>query len=98
VHPWLRLAHELVVPSPYLGRVFEAHGYRPRVINNVVDTTRFAYRERSGLGSRLLCARNLDPYYRVDTVLRAFALLRARHPGATLIIAGHGHEEASLRA
>jgi glycosyltransferase involved in cell wall biosynthesis len=98
VHPWLRLADELVVPSSYLRRVFEAHGYRPRVIHNVVDTSRFAYRERSRLGPRLLCARNLDPYYRVDTVLRAFALLRARHPGATLTITGHGRAEDSLRA
>jgi glycosyltransferase involved in cell wall biosynthesis len=98
VHPWLRLADELVVPSPYLRRVFEAHGYRPRVIPNIVDTARFAYRERRPLRPRLLCARNLDPYYRVDTVLRAFALVRKRHPGATLTVAGHGREEGALRA
>jgi glycosyltransferase involved in cell wall biosynthesis len=97
VHPWLRMADEVVVPSPYLAHVFEGHGYRPRVIHNVVDTARFHYRERGLLSPRLFCARNLDAYYRVDTVIRAFALVRARHPGATLILAGHGPEEGRLR-
>src|SRR5437870_8783482 len=37
VHPWLRLADEIVVPSEYLRGVFEAHGYGVRVIPNIVD-------------------------------------------------------------
>src|SRR5262249_29093601 len=37
VHPWLRLAHEIVVPSAYLSRVFLHHGYPARVVRNVVD-------------------------------------------------------------
>jgi len=97
VHPWLRLADEVVVPSPYLARAFEGHGHRPRIIHNVVDTARFRYRVRSRPSARLLCARNLDAYYRVDTVLRAFALVRARRPEATLTVAGHGREERPLR-
>jgi glycosyltransferase involved in cell wall biosynthesis len=97
VHPGLRVPDEIVVPSPYLARVFAAHGYRARVIRNVVDTSQFAYRDRGRLAPRLLCARNLDAYYRVDTVLRAFALVRSRHPGATLTLAGHGREESRLR-
>jgi glycosyltransferase involved in cell wall biosynthesis len=97
VHPGLRVPDEIVVPSPFLSRVFAGHGYRTRVIRNVVDTSQFAYRDRGPLSPRLLCARNLDPYYRVDTVLRAFALVRARHPGATLTLAGHGGEESRLR-
>ena len=37
VHPWLGLAHDLVVPSPYLRMVFAQHGYSARVVPNVVD-------------------------------------------------------------
>src|SRR6266436_2978630 len=44
VHPWLRLAHEIVVPSEYLREVFARHGYRARVVPNVVDTSHFCYR------------------------------------------------------
>lgn len=97
VHPWLRLAHEIVVPSVYLQQVFARHGYAARVIPNVVDTSRFRYRERSPLAPRLLSTRNLEPYYRVDTILEAFALLKTRYPEATLTVAGVGSEETRLR-
>ena len=97
VHPWLRLADEIVVPSEYLRTVFARHGYRVRAIRNLVDTSRFRYRERVPLRPRLLSTRNLEPYYRVDVTLQAFALLKARYADATLTIAGYGSEEEKLR-
>lgn len=97
VHPWLRLADTIVVPSEYLRRVFARHGYSVRVIRNVVDTARFRYRERLPLHPVLLSVRNFEPHYRVDTVLQAFALLKARYPQAALIVAGYGSEEGRLR-
>jgi len=97
VHPWLRLAHEIVVPSEYLRGVFARHGYRVRVIQNVVDLSRFGYRERLPLRPRFLSTRNLEPGYRVDVVLEAFARVKAAVPAATLMIAGYGSEEGRLR-
>jgi glycosyltransferase involved in cell wall biosynthesis len=97
VHPFLKLADEIVVPSDYLREVFARHGYRARVIRNVVDTSCFRFRERKPLRPRLVSTRNLEPIYRVDNTLRAFALLRSRHPAATLTIAGSGGEEHRLR-
>jgi glycosyltransferase involved in cell wall biosynthesis len=97
VHPWLRLAHEIVVPSEYLRGVFARHGYQVRVIRNVVDTSRFRYRERAPLRPRLLSTRNLEPYYRVDITLQAFGLVKARYPEATLTVVGFGSEEERLR-
>ena len=97
VHPWLRLADVIVVPSEYLAGVFSGHGYRTQVIRNVVDLSRFQYRERQPLGPWLLSTRNLEPYYRVDVILEAFALLKARVPEATLVVAGCGSEDARLR-
>ncbi len=97
VHPWLHLADEIVVPSEYLHEVFARYGYHTRVVKNVVDTARFAYRERSDLRPRLLSVRNLEPHYRVDTVIEAFALLKKRYPEATLAVAGYGSQEAELR-
>jgi glycosyltransferase involved in cell wall biosynthesis len=98
VHPWLRLAHQIVVPSAYLARVFAGHGHPSQVIRNVVDVSRFEYRERSPLAPHLVSTRNLEPYYRVDVVLDAFARVRAEVRGATLTVAGFGSEEARLRA
>jgi glycosyltransferase involved in cell wall biosynthesis len=97
VHPWLRLADAIVVPSEYLAGVFAAYGYRTRVIRNVVDLSRFQYRERQPLRPRLLSTRNLEPYYRVDVILEAFALVKRQRPDATLTVAGYGSEETRLR-
>jgi glycosyltransferase involved in cell wall biosynthesis len=97
VHPWLRLAHEIVVPSEYLRNVFARHGYCVRVIRNVVDLSQFGYRDRLPLRPHLLSTRNLEPAYRVDVVLEAFARVKAAVPAATLIVAGYGSEERRLR-
>lgn len=97
VHPWLGLAHRIVVPSEYLRQVFEEHGYRAHVVPNVVDTGLFVYRERGALQPRFLSTRMLEPSYGVDVVVKAFALLKARYPEATLTITGSGSEEARLR-
>jgi glycosyltransferase involved in cell wall biosynthesis/peptidoglycan/xylan/chitin deacetylase (PgdA/CDA1 family) len=97
VHPWLRLAHEIVVPSEYLRRVFARHGYRARVVLNTVDTARHRYRERAPFLPRLLSTRNLESHYRLDVVLDAFAVVKAERPDATLTLAGSGSEQARLR-
>ncbi|HEX5055624.1 MAG TPA: glycosyltransferase [Gammaproteobacteria bacterium] len=97
VHPWLRLADEIVVPSEYLREVFSRYGYRTRVIRNIVDTTRFRFRRRDPLRPHLLSVRNFESYYRVDIILQAFAYIRHRFPDATLTLAGEGGEEQMLR-
>ena len=97
VHPWLRLAHEIVVPSPFLRDVFGRFGYTVRVIPNVIDTSAFRYRERIPLRPRLLSNRHLESLYRVDDTLEAFALVRAAYPEATLTVAGAGPEAPRLR-
>jgi glycosyltransferase involved in cell wall biosynthesis len=97
VHPWLRLANELVVPSTYLQEVFGRHGLHAHVIANVVDLSRFRFHERRPLRPRLLSTRNLERYYRVDTIIEAFAHFKSEVPAATLTIAGYGSQERGLR-
>lgn len=98
VRPLLRLADEIVVPSSYLERIFSVHGYNVRVIPNLIDTSRYRYRERATPRPRLLAARNLERHYRLDVTINAFARLKTRFPEATLTIAGKGSQENSLRA
>jgi len=97
VHPFLRLADVIAVPSHYLRDVFAGHGHRAVVIPNVVDLSRFRYRERPAPGSHLLSTRNLEPYYRVEDILEAQMLLRPRHPDVSLTVVGYGSEERRLR-
>lgn len=96
VHPWLRLADQIVVPSTYLHRVFARFGYRVQVIANVIDVSRFTYRERARLAPRFLSIRNLEPHYGVDVILCAFARIQLRYPRATLLVGGDGSQKAAL--
>jgi len=98
VHPWLRLVDAIVVPSPYLRNVFVRHGYDVSVIPNVIDTSRFRFRERNPLRPRLLSTRNFEPHYRLEDTLAAFSLVKGRYPAASLALAGHGSEERRIRA
>jgi glycosyltransferase involved in cell wall biosynthesis len=97
VHPWLRLADRIVVPSPYLRDVFGRHGYSTREIPNVIEPATFRFRERRRLQPRLVSVRNLESHYGVDTILRAFALVRAQWPDARLTVAGQGSQAEPLR-
>lgn len=98
VHPWLKLVHAIVVPSQFLSDVFARHGYRTEIIRNVVETDRFAYRERLPVRPRLVSVRNFEAHYRVANTVEAFSFVRARYPEATLTLAGYGSEEPRLRA
>lgn len=97
VHPWLRRVHRIVVPSVYLQQVFASHGYETQIIPNMISLQQFHYRPRSPLQPRLLSVRNLEPIYRIDNTLRAYALLKKEVPDATLTIAGYGSQEAALK-
>jgi glycosyltransferase involved in cell wall biosynthesis len=96
-HWLIRLADEIVVPSEFLKEVFARHGYRVRVIPNVVDLSCFRFRTRIPLKPRLLSTRNLEPHYGVDMTLRAFSMLKRGFPDATLTVVGTGSQECALR-
>ena len=98
VHPWLRLPHEMVVPSQYLADVFARYGYRTRVLRNALDVSRFDFREGSLSEPHVVSTRNLEPCYRIDNTVRAFAILRERFPLAKLTIVAEGREAATLQA
>jgi glycosyltransferase involved in cell wall biosynthesis len=87
-----------VVPSRYLVDVFAAHAIDAAAIPNVVDTKKFAYRERSPLRPRILSVRNFESLYNVACTLRAFQLVQRRWPNAELTLVGSGSEEPRLRA
>ncbi len=81
---------------------------RTRVLPNGVDTTRFhpsvdgrAARARWGLAQDALVvgfAGSLKPWHGVETLLDAFAALRAHTPTARLLVIGTGPQEAAVRA
>lgn len=82
--------------SKYLETVFAGHGYRCRVIPNMIDAARFPYRPRMPLRPKLLSVQDLEANEGIDQTLVAFALIRTSFPDATLTIAGVGSQEQEL--
>ena len=87
-----------VVPSTFLRDVLFSFDMDADVVHNTIDVRRFTYRPRDPLAPRLLCTRNLEPTYNLSCVLRTFARVQARYPGATLTLVGSGSQDAALRA
>jgi glycosyltransferase involved in cell wall biosynthesis len=87
-----------VVPSSFLANVFRGFGIPSTIVPNIVDLTRFRYRERQPLRPRVLSTRNFDALYNVATTIRAFRMVQDRWPDASLTLVGGGAQEADLRA
>jgi phosphatidylinositol alpha-1,6-mannosyltransferase len=89
-------------------RIASAYGPRPRFewVPPGVDTDAFrpdvsgsAVRERHGLGDRptVVCVSRLVPRKGQDTLIRAWPSVRARIPGAVLLVVGQGRDLPRLR-
>jgi len=88
--PALRLAHVIVAPSGYLVDVFARHGIPARSIFNIIDLSKFRYRQRGKLKPVFMTNRGLEPLYNVACILRAFGIIQQRWPEAVLTIAHDG--------
>ncbi len=93
----LRLPNTIVVPSGFLEEVLTEVGIAATVVSNQVDLSRFVFRRRDPIRPVFLSVRHFEPYYDVPTIVRAFALLKARFPDARLIVAGKGSGESAVR-
>ncbi len=96
--PTVRMADVVVCPSEYVTRIFQEYGVPALTIFNVIDFTRFRYRQRSQLRPFFMTNRILEPLYNVDCILRAFSIIQARYPEATLTIAHDGMCRPALEA
>jgi len=94
----VRRADAIVVPSAFLGRVFEGYGIHTRIVPNIVNLERFQPAPTRSDGANILVARHLEALYDNASALHAFAKLRRSLPHAQLIICGEGPELAKLQA
>lgn len=67
------------------------------MVPNIVDFSIFRYRDRRAYQPKILVTRHLEKLYDVESVVRAFRLIQASHPEASLHIAGVGSQEKRLR-
>lgn len=83
-------AHRIVTPSYFLVDVFAKHGIKAQSIFNIIDASRFVFRDRSRPRPLFMTNRILEPLYNVDCILKAFAIIQRRYPAASLTIAHDG--------
>jgi L-malate glycosyltransferase len=88
----LRRVHSNVVPSAFLQDVFARFHIAAEIIPNIVDLELFAFRARTSFAPRLVSTRNFEPIYNVGCTLRAFEIVQARYPDATLTLVGAGSQ------
>ncbi|MDX9785224.1 MAG: glycosyltransferase family 4 protein [Desulfobacterales bacterium] len=87
----LKQADFVTVPSAFLKKVFERFGVRSLVLPNIIDLDLFQHRKPSQRrGDRFICTRNFEPYYDVETAVRAFKLAKEKIQGAKLTLIGDG--------
>lgn len=86
-----------VVPSAFLHEVFARFNLPAEIIPNIVDLELFAFRDRPTFRPRILCTRNLEPLYNVACTIRAFEIVQARYPDASLTLVGAGSQGEALR-
>jgi glycosyltransferase involved in cell wall biosynthesis len=98
VVPLLRRADQLVVPSQFLQRIFEDFGIASTVLPNLADTELFPFKQRDQFFPRLFVSRSLEAMYDIECVLRAFQIVQAKIPQATLGVAGEGSEKYKLQS
>ena len=95
--PLMRRVDLITTPSAFLQKEFiRAFNLRPRVVPNIADLDQFGFRSQRYFAPRLLTTRNLEQIYGIDTVLRAFALVRRACPDAILGLVGEGSLRADL--
>jgi L-malate glycosyltransferase len=78
-------------------RVFASFGLKATAIYNLIDTSKFRFRQRPPLRPVFLSNRNLESHYGVDRVLRAFAIIQEKIPEASLTIVGDGSQSRALK-
>jgi len=90
------MANMLVAPSGFLVDVFARYGLQARSIFNIMDFSRFHFRQRRKLRPVLMTNRILEPLYNVECILRAFVMIQDRYPEASLTIAHDGPSRPGL--
>lgn len=79
-------AELLVCQSDFLARTLRSH--RHDIVPNIIDLRDYAFRHRPAVAPRMLWMRTFEDLYNPLLALRTFARVRARHPRATLVLAG----------
>lgn len=84
----LRRANCLVAPSTFLAQNIGKHGFKIKVIANVIDLDIHPFHERRRISPRLIWMRSFHPVYYPQMAVKVLDELRKTYPNATLTMGG----------
>lgn len=84
------LSRGVHVSSPYLQRVFAAHGIQTRVVSIVVHPESVEYRPRPASAQLIVNNRTMSRYHGVPLLIRVFAEVARQRSNTTMVITGSG--------
>ena len=91
VRPTIIRGDALIVPSPYLQKVFAEFGLDAKITPNIIDLDRFSpkgqVKQRADEPPHLVITRNLEPIYGISTAIRAVSILAPKVPGVRVQMA-----------
>ncbi len=93
----LKKADILTVPSMFLKKQLAEYGIESRVIPNLIDEKFFTDHDWNPSVHRFLYVKYLEQRYGIDTLLRAFSLIKKSVPDAQLVIVGRGPQKEELQ-
>lgn len=93
---WLKRADTVIVLSGFLKKVFDEYQIPCVVIPNIVPLREDAYQPKKSIAPKMISVRHLTDLYRIDLIIRAFAMIAERYPDSTLDILGQGDQREAL--
>jgi len=88
----------IIVPSTPFQESFERAGIRCELLPHIVRIEKFQQNRGLGVEPVFLSAKNLQEYSNVESIIRAFALIKKQCSNARLLITGRGPQEGYLKA
>ncbi len=96
VKHYLLEAETVIVPSPFLGEIFDRHGIPYVIIPNIIELNRGGIQKRDKLRPRFISVRTHEQVYNIPCILRAFQIVQTQLPDAQLYLLGDGPQHALL--
>lgn len=85
-----------IVLSGFLAKVFDKYQIPYTIIPNIVELDGNMFRERKIIEPKYISIRTLSPLYNIESIIKAFQIVKKQFSNATLTIVGDGPNRPAL--
>ena len=94
---FFKQADKIIVQSAYLAHIFNKIGHDVSVVPNIIEFCGTFSVRKIELSPKIITTRNLKSIYGIGIAIKAFSIIQAKYPDASLCIVGTGPEEKKLK-